>query len=938
MSAAPIQSADSERLLRFCTVEGFKNTKATFYTKTVDELFDSLDKARGKSKDGLAILCKLKDGTTRKSVNAESWSMLLVDIDGVEREFEQICETMAAQGFRCYVYTTWNHGNPSPDANGEVKWEPGMTSCRVVLPLSRDVTSHDEYRALWAATNRWMASMGVDVDPQTKDLSRLMYLPREKNPLAIVEPQRRRIDGVLLDPDLLMAKWAPPAPLTTKKPKVDIPKTSGTLDPDNDLSRIEDALSFISADDRDTWLKVGMALHSEGISQAVWDSWAQSSAKFDQAMQDSTWNGFNPNGGTGIGTVIKWARDAGWEDPRQAVTFKASDLWGEDWGNPTKTVKAAAPTAPKAAAPTKKKKREGIPTDIDDMLTFIDADDVNLRRKIGAILKQEGADRALWDAWAQSSPGYDPNQWDMLPPDPNFGIGLIVSLAKEGGWRHKWDRRKDEVYFDIADMLIDGQAVNLTDEGLHGVFDDGVSTALVQNVLFKQSDTGLIYDRGQVWRCQEAIWAPWTTDHTSALVMRWSRNQQIQKTVQSGDIEISVPVAIKNSVGVGKAFEAFIRGEYAKTDVFDNAPHGLAVGDYFYHVDLKGRTIEAEPLHWSHYQTARATPTPAPENARVTVDDLLEGWFPGDDESKRIILEFVGCAILGIATRYSRALILYGKEGRGKSTFLKIVGKMLPDGFSTALSIANIEGNHTNVGLVHSRVNTCFELADKSDRGVSIQSPETLKGLISGDAVQFNPKYQQPFTAIPRAAYMFAVNPNCFPTVSGGDEAFRNRWMCVEFAAPVDYRVDGAGFNVLEHFNDYAEELVHRCIDAARGVVERHGYSSNERGQALLRKHWWATTDTVSAFVHACLVKRERQIDGATPSVMRTAYEEFCQSQGYRYPVAGAAFKSALARAGVEQDENRSRGVTRYSHRVITKMEREREALAAEADEIGAPF
>jgi Primase C terminal 2 (PriCT-2)/Family of unknown function (DUF5906) len=83
--------------------------------------------------------------------------------------------------------------------------------------------------------------------------------------------------------------------------------------------QIAEALDHIAeVDDRDVWLRLGMALKSYfGASgRAVWDSWSRNSAKFDLADQDKTWNSIDPDGGVTIGTLIKLALDGGWAGAR----------------------------------------------------------------------------------------------------------------------------------------------------------------------------------------------------------------------------------------------------------------------------------------------------------------------------------------------------------------------------------------------------------------------------------------------------------------------------------------------------------------------------------------------------------------------------------------------------------------------------------------------
>jgi putative DNA primase/helicase len=79
-----------------------------------------------------------------------------------------------------------------------------------------------------------------------------------------------------------------------------------------DERRLRSALSVIPSDDRDIWLRIGMACHSEGRRDA-WDDWSRTSNKFDPATQDRTWNAFRSGGGITIGTIFYEAKMRGWK-------------------------------------------------------------------------------------------------------------------------------------------------------------------------------------------------------------------------------------------------------------------------------------------------------------------------------------------------------------------------------------------------------------------------------------------------------------------------------------------------------------------------------------------------------------------------------------------------------------------------------------------------
>lgn len=63
------------------------------------------------------------------------------------------------------------------------------------------------------------------------------------------------------------------------------------------------AMGAIPSDDRETWLTVGMALHSIGDPNwafSIWDSWSQQSSKYDMVDQTRVWRSFKSRGLDGI--------------------------------------------------------------------------------------------------------------------------------------------------------------------------------------------------------------------------------------------------------------------------------------------------------------------------------------------------------------------------------------------------------------------------------------------------------------------------------------------------------------------------------------------------------------------------------------------------------------------------------------------------------------
>jgi len=88
------------------------------------------------------------------------------------------------------------------------------------------------------------------------------------------------------------------------------------LEPDR-VRELRSALAVIPSDERDTWLRVGMALHSTGAGQqafGIWTEWSQTSDKYEPTTQVKTWSAFKSDRGKAVtaATIFAIAKEHGW--------------------------------------------------------------------------------------------------------------------------------------------------------------------------------------------------------------------------------------------------------------------------------------------------------------------------------------------------------------------------------------------------------------------------------------------------------------------------------------------------------------------------------------------------------------------------------------------------------------------------------------------------
>lgn len=159
-------------------------TKRT--AETVEQ-YKKLSKAKQDDiKDVGGFVLGVLKGGRRKKDSVVSRSALCLDMDYAEPSVIEQIEMFFS--FRCWFYSTHKH-------------TPEKPRLRLIVPLSRDV-SPDEYMAVG---RKVAEEIGIEqFDDTTYEPSRLMYWPSTSSDGEFVF---REIDGELLNPDVVLAKY-----------------------------------------------------------------------------------------------------------------------------------------------------------------------------------------------------------------------------------------------------------------------------------------------------------------------------------------------------------------------------------------------------------------------------------------------------------------------------------------------------------------------------------------------------------------------------------------------------------------------------------------------------------------------------------------------------------------------------------------------------------
>lgn len=152
---------------------------------------------------------------------------------------------------------------------------------------------------------------GYIVGPSSRHISGGLYLIAPESGLEPAEAPQWLLSRLLLPAQAnqsAQTTQSPPSGFTNLKRRTEA-----------EQMKVWAAILHIPCDNRDVWLRVGMALHSTGwggSERIIWDYWSRTSSKFDAADQEKTWQSFGRTRSAGrlvsLGTLFRLAQANGW--------------------------------------------------------------------------------------------------------------------------------------------------------------------------------------------------------------------------------------------------------------------------------------------------------------------------------------------------------------------------------------------------------------------------------------------------------------------------------------------------------------------------------------------------------------------------------------------------------------------------------------------------
>ncbi len=303
----------------------------------------------------------------------------------------------------------------------------------------------------------------------------------------------------------------------------------------------------------------------------------------------------------------------------------------------------------------------------------------------------------------------------------------------------------------------------------------------------------------------------------------------------------------------------------------------------------------------------------APKSFKAFLDWVKK---PGEDEKDAyprvvLLLEIIGYTLYPHEYPFHKAVLLVGEGSNGKTTYLKLIERILTKENIASVSLTELDPNVNRFASA----DLYGKLANlASEPGKGMFDPNRFKMATGEDPMPFERKHKDRFLGHNYAKMIFTANE--LPQVKEDVYAFWRRWIVIEF--PNRFGPDPTFFE-RTFTPDEIEVIILLALHAFRLVLERRGFS--ESGVEDVREEWLSRSNPVYRVVKRMLDDGIIELDPKGVVVKSDLYQlykkyvDILNDEGYELPVLEQKdFTRSLTRyfpvkSGVTRIAGKSRNV-----------------------------
>jgi P4 family phage/plasmid primase-like protien len=275
--------------------------------------------------------------------------------------------------------------------------------------------------------------------------------------------------------------------------------------------------------------------------------------------------------------------------------------------------------------------------------------------------------------------------------------------------------------------------------------------------------------------------------------------------------------------------------------------------------------------HSPHYLSTIRIPVAYDPNAKCPeIDKFLLSILNHDCID--LVEEMLGYLLIP-DVRFQKAFVLTGSGSNAKSTFVGLTESFIDSSNISKVPLQELDGHKFKRAELFGMLANIFSDIDSTD----LESSSYFKAIVSGDQIDCERKFKNPFFFKPYARLLYSAN--LLPRSPDSSYAFYRRLIIINF--PNSFIGKQADKNIINRITQPEElsGLLLRALSGLRRLFANNGFTESDSVKEALSeyKRW---NDPVAAFVmDKCdLTDLNGKIDR---TVLYNAFTRYCAEEGF---------------------------------------------------------
>ncbi|WP_179361673.1 DNA primase family protein [Nitrosopumilus cobalaminigenes] len=246
-----------------------------------------------------------------------------------------------------------------------------------------------------------------------------------------------------------------------------------------------------------------------------------------------------------------------------------------------------------------------------------------------------------------------------------------------------------------------------------------------------------------------------------------------------------------------------------------------------------------------------------------------------------------------------KAFMFLGNGENGKSVCLSYIESLLGKNNVTHIPLQKIASDkHMSADLDGKSANIFSDL-EKNE----LRHTGEIKDIVSGEGLQVQKKYKDPFTLYPFCKLMFSCNR--FPKSFDQSQGFFRRWIIIKWER--NFENDSERIPYLREkleANQTEKNLVFSCLVRIANKLNKVGQFTHTKDWKTIQRDWNENADPIDYFASNCIIDSENH---KSKRETYQFYKEYCLEKGEN-PLGLGQFGKAFAEY-YEEDKQRIDGI-----------------------------